>query len=234
MRLFLFFAVSLMTSNRVLATDQNGVANGIRATVVDERFSLVGVIAEGDGLGKGIAVIRDNQQGKTHTLKIGESIPGQASLVLTKVLRQIVILRGPTSNISVGFNATETGNRDDSKDKNSGRVAVLSGDDEDDDGDAPQGSSGLFEKWYQNRGPAVLNPGSEQARSSKDFDIPSPIRSRRIDRAKNGSVEDADSSVSEEISSEEFDDDAPAAKVEYSDAMRNLIDKYLNSSTPIP
>lgn len=221
-------------AERCLAVDQNVIAKSTHATIQDERFTLVGVIAEGDGKGKGIAVIRDVIQNKTHTLKVGELLPGQLDLVLSKVSRQAVILHGHQNDILVGFNANTT--KDNSTEKPESRgdsVASNSGTGDDyDDTESDSGSSGLFEKWYQNRGPAVLN-GMPDSGSVRGLDVPEPIRSsRRYSRDVRIGGDDVSSQDSE--SDESTPDSTPPKRTEYSEAMRHLIDKYLNSDTPIP
>lgn len=226
---------SFLIAERSFAVDQNPIAKSSHNIIQDERFSLVGVIAEGDGNGKGIAVIRDATQNKTHTLKIGESVPGQGDLTLTKVSRQAVTLHGAQADILVGFNANAV-NDSSPEALNPRKIAANSSiDDDDDGGDIESGSTGLFEKWYQNRGPAVLNGMADSPRSIKRLDVPGPIRSRRsygrsarTDFDEAGSTDDEDSTPPTNV------DQSPPTRTEYSDAMRNLIDKYLNSDTPIP
>ena len=219
---------SVMIAERGFAVDQNVVAKSTHAVLQDERFSLVGVIAEGDGNGKGIAVIRDAKQNKTHTLKIGDVVPGQIDLTLAKVSRQAVILHGAQSDVFVGFNANAT--KDSTPDKLEPRrvsMNAVNDDDDDEDVEVGAGSTGLFEKWYQNRGPAVLNGMAESPRSVKSLDVPGPIRSKKTyGRSAQSDYDDSDDDSAY--------DQTPPTRTEYSDAMRNLIDKYLNSDTPIP
>lgn len=228
------FLLSFLTvADHGLAVEQEVVLKSTHATIEDERFSLVGVIAEGDGKGKGIAVIRDGRQNKTHTLKVGELIPGERDLVLSKVSRQAVILHGNQNDIFVGFNANATReNVSDKPDSKKVSINPLSDDDYDDEG-PETGSSGLFEKWYQNRGPAVLNGRTEAPGAVKSLDIPGPIRSSR-GYSHNSKVDDDDGSSAYSEVDDTAADQTPPKRTEYSEAMRSLIDRYLNSDTPVP
>lgn len=210
----LFISFSCSLSAIAVAADQNVVSKSIQSQSFDERFSLVGVIAEGDGRGKGIAVIKDHKQNKTHTLRIGEAVPGQTDLVLTRVSRQVAVLHGTLADVFVG---TDSGAARDSAVKES-------------DGE----SSGLFDKWYQNRAPAVFPPVAEAKTST---DVPSPIRTKNFER-KVDALEDveADDHSNMELDSDDdpFESNSSApTRVEYSDEMRALIDKYLNGETPV-
>lgn len=229
MRNLFIFAIGMIGACRGFAVDQAGVTKSLQATVSDDRFSLIGVIAEGDGKGKGIAVIKDSKLDKTYTLKIGDAVPGQIDFVLQKVSRQAAILHGPTADISVGFNATQSKDGSEGPGVDSNRPNLTRVDD-DDDGDpsVEYGSTGLFEKWYQNRGPAVLNRVTE-GKMDPTIDLPSPIRTHTRYRSS-----DDDMNSNGPITPRDDDADQPPTRVEYSEAMRALIDKYLNSNTPIP
>lgn len=231
------------TSLQVYAVDENVIEKSLRNSRTyqneDNRFSLVGVIAEGESGGKGIAVIRDLQKDKTHTLKIGEKVPGHPELTLTKVSRQVVVLHGAKSDIFVGTNLNSSAKSGDPNELDS--EYALDADQksmvyEPDDDDEDQETTGLFEKWYQNKGPAVLSPSSEMSNRNRshaqvgsvDRDLPTPIRSssdENIHGRDSNSFDDANASESGD------DDQALPTRTEYSDAMRALIDSYLNGDS---
>ncbi len=218
------------------AADQQGVSKAIQKQVFDERFALIGVIAEGDGRGKGIAVIKDHKQNKTHTLKIGEVVPGQTDLTLTRVSRQVAVLHSSLSDIYVGVeSATSREIKTSTADTTDSKSEEAKDSNEDNDGDNDD-ASGLFGKWYQSRGPAVLSEGRLSRRSAGkdvDQDIPPPIRGRierpRFDDSSSDDRETLDSNIGDDS----FDPDAPPTRVEYSDEMRLLIDKYLSGDSPV-
>ena len=218
------------------AADQQGVSKSIQKQVFDERFALIGVIAEGDGRGKGIAVIKDHKQNKTHTLKIGEVVPGQTDLTLTRVSRQVAVLHSSLSDIYVGVeSATSREIKTSTADSMDSKSDDAKNSNEDNDGENDD-ASGLFGKWYQSRGPAVLSEGRLSRRSSGkdiDQDTPSSIRGRSERPRFDDSSSDDRETIDSNYGDDQFDPDAPPTKVEYSDEMRLLIDKYLSGDAPV-
>jgi hypothetical protein len=234
MRHLWIFLLGFYIADSVRAADQRGVSKAIQKQVFDERFALIGVIAEGDGRGKGIAVIKDHKQNKTHTLKIGEVVPGQTDLTLTRVSRQVAVLHSSVSDIYVGVeSATTRETRADSLDsKDFTSDYANNSNDEEKDGDDDE-ASGLFDKWYQNRAPAVLSEGRLRRASDKETaqDVPSSIRGRS-ERPRFDNNDDRNT-LDSNASDDRFDPDAPPTRVEYSDEMRLLIDKYLSGEAPV-
>jgi len=76
-------------------------AAAIDATRIAERFTLVGVIAEGNA---GVAVLRDLDSNRTFTLRTGQTVPSEPGLTLSSVGRRGVMLAGQNeAGVEVGY-----------------------------------------------------------------------------------------------------------------------------------
>ena len=160
-----FITSGLLTGLRSLAVDSLPISKQLKMTM-SERFMLVGVIAAGGPKGGGIAVIRDQSSGRTHTLRQGESIPGTHDAVLKAVARQKAVISSEGRDWNVGVIVGEMkGSVEPPEPELDDRM------DSDDDTDVP----GLFEKWYQSRTSSVLSP-SLDALNDRDGSLPEKHR----------------------------------------------------------
>ena len=123
-----------------LGADNQPIERGIDDNKVMSRVQLVGVIADGSGTNKGIAVIKDTETGRSYAIKTGDSLPGVRHIVLTNVQRdglefkstdQKYVIR-PFINTDPTAKASE--------------LAVQNPADADQPADQNDGP-GLFEKW---------------------------------------------------------------------------------------
>ena len=80
-------AAMCLVSGLSLAADNQPIERVIDDSKVMNRVQLVGVIADGSGNNKGIAVIKDTETGRSYAIKTGDSLPGVSHIVLTNVQR---------------------------------------------------------------------------------------------------------------------------------------------------
>lgn len=80
-------AAMCLASGLSLAADNQPIERVIDDSKVMNRVQLVGVIADGSGNNKGIAVIKDTETGRSYAIKTGDSLPGVSHIVLTNVQR---------------------------------------------------------------------------------------------------------------------------------------------------
>lgn len=148
----------------IYAVDMQPVSKSLENE--DERYSLVGVIAEGGGKGgSGIAVIKDTQNRKTYTIKVGEPIPADPALRLMSVRRSQAVLEGQGKTIYVGVSSV--GYNDDKP--TSSQTATM----EVESGLEAKPSRGLFERWYEGMTSPVLAPTAE-ALNHRRIETPEP------------------------------------------------------------
>lgn len=84
--------------------------SALEASAIDEseikvadRWSIVGVIAEADLSGAGVAVLRQNTTKRTYTLAVGDSLPSEYGFVLTSVKGRSVTVRKGTHLVTLSF-----------------------------------------------------------------------------------------------------------------------------------
>lgn len=80
-------AAGCLASSLSLAADNQPIDRVIDDSKVMSRVQLVGVIADGSGNNKGIAVIKDVETGRSYAIRTGDSLPGVSHIVLTNVQR---------------------------------------------------------------------------------------------------------------------------------------------------
>lgn len=102
---------------------------------VMNRVALVGVIAGGSAT-SGVAVIKDNQTGRTYAIKTGDNLPGVGHIKLQGVQRELAIFDVAGKEYQVRLSV--------------GGYAQEAEDDEDLDADiaSEYDGPGLFEKWH--------------------------------------------------------------------------------------
>jgi hypothetical protein len=84
---YALIALLCLGSGVSLGADNQPIERGIDDNKVMSRVQLVGVIADGSGTNKGIAVIKDTETGRSYAIKTGDSLPGVSHIVLTNVQR---------------------------------------------------------------------------------------------------------------------------------------------------
>lgn len=136
----------------VSAADNQPIERKIDDELIMGRVKLVGVIADSSSTTAGIAVIKDSQTGKSYAIKVGDSLPGVAHILLSDVQRDVLTfstpekkyLVRPTINIESDSKETELASESESE---------ASGTEQSD-------GPGLFEKWaagVAERGPELIS-----------------------------------------------------------------------------
>ncbi|MCX6124363.1 MAG: hypothetical protein NTV34_06380 [Proteobacteria bacterium] len=156
---------------------------------IDHRYALVGIIAEGENRGqhratkplsRGVAVLRDLKSNHSVTLRVGDAVPGNSSVILDSVRRNHATLSWAGRLINVYVQQGNYGDLDaeakftsdtryqkylnpeaSSTSTESGRRD--SGVDSDDRG--PKSDQGLLERWVNESDKATLFP--ERARHER-------------------------------------------------------------------
>lgn len=123
-----------------LAADNQPIERGIDDSKVMSRVQLVGVIADGSGTNKGIAVIKDTETGRSYAIRTGDSLPGVSHIVLTNVQRDGLEFKSTDQKYVVRpfINTDST-----AKDSELAAQNPANADQTTDQNDGP----GLFEKW---------------------------------------------------------------------------------------
>jgi hypothetical protein len=171
--------VLLLPAKVLLGADTEPVQKSLHT--LEDRYSLVGVIAEGSAKSKGIAVVKDRDSGKTYTLRVGDVVPDSPGLKLERVSRSLAIISGQGQSLNV---VTGTSSYYESHDVLSGRspeslhgrpdgITVI----ETSTGEivtkknvepAVQDSEiSLFDRWYMERGLPAANNSADGVKRSR-------------------------------------------------------------------
>ena len=71
-------------------------------TEIEGSYSLIGVIADDRSGALGVAVIKDLKTGRIITLRTGQALPGQQSLILRKVANRRVVIGNDLDSFDLG------------------------------------------------------------------------------------------------------------------------------------
>tara|TARA_B100001094_G_C18186366_1_gene804063 strand:- start:3187 stop:3786 length:600 start_codon:yes stop_codon:yes gene_type:complete len=75
-------------------------------TDIEGSYSLIGVIADDRSGALGVAVIKDLKTGRIITLRTGQALPGQQSLILRKVANRRVVIGNDLDSFDLAYNGS--------------------------------------------------------------------------------------------------------------------------------
>ncbi len=203
-RVVLIFMAWMSCQNTSYGVDDSP----LKPTKLDpkDRFSLIGIIAEGDK--KGIAVLRDLSTGKTLTLRVGESLPDLPDVLLASVSRRYAVLTGQGRKIVVTSQGTSPGQKSDLANE----LPTQTGEPV----EVGSGGPGLFEIWYQNRKNRVFEDVADQVPTAQ--------------RQEHQASDDQDDDENAEGTAGSWDPAPTTKQTEYNRALKILIDKHLSGA----
>lgn len=165
---------------------QNSTSASIPVAPKENRYRLIGVIANSKDFQNSIAVLRDRIAARSLTVKVGQIVPGSPNLVLDRVEKNVVVLKGNRETIEVratgdgDIAATSKPSKDVPVTSNQESIRFDTFANEVSD---RKPEPGLLERWVLDKGRGVVLTPSHEAVSA---------RRRQVDESSY-----ADSNVSE-------------------------------------